>query len=215
MNIYYYNINEFHNLDACELLTPARQTKLQRYRSYEDQARCLAAGLLMRRFLNVTDDSQIIYGSNQKPYLKNQSAFFNISHSGDYVVLAAAECEVGIDIEKILPNREKIAKRFFTTEENQWLTTKNNEKAFFDLWTAKEAVMKCTGQGMKLSPASFCVLPVQDGSHTVQGKPLHLYWQSLDGHSLCIASEQPQNQPLLIPVSLKTLLNEHEKRELE
>ncbi len=41
---------------------------------------------------------------------------FNLSHSGKYVVLAIADQEVGIDIERVRPYHEATAKKIFSNE---------------------------------------------------------------------------------------------------
>ena len=38
----------------------------------------------------------------EKPYVRNTSYHFNLSHSGDYLLLAVGDAPLGADIEKIL-----------------------------------------------------------------------------------------------------------------
>lgn len=95
---------------------------------------------------------------------------FNLSHSGDWVVLATASgCDVGVDIEKLdstFPAIE-IADEFFLPTERKWMGTgKDPTLRFFQLWTAKEALMKATGEGMFLPPDKILITP---GGGTVGG----------------------------------------------
>ena len=89
-----------------------------------------------------------------KPQVLNADGCdFNISHSGDYVAVAVAQVAVGVDIEKIRPVREmdSIVARYFHPDEGEaWrsIDAGLREEAFFLLWSAREAAMKCTGLGL-------------------------------------------------------------------
>jgi phosphopantetheinyl transferase len=171
-------------------VTTARRERIGRYQRHEDKARCLLAGLLLRKICGVTDDSQLIYGENGKPYLKNSDTYFNISHSGDYVILATAESEVGVDIEKMDAFSDKVAARCFTPLECEWMKQEGDNKAFYRLWAAKESVMKASGLGFSLPPNSFCVLPVENLSeHQIGGRLWVLDWLIHDGYIICCAVE--------------------------
>ena len=81
-------------------------------------------------------------GVKGKPFLKDYADFhFNISHSGDFLAVAFANSSVGVDVEKIRPVNPKIANRFFTKEEEEFI---KNENDFFYVWTRKEAFIKET-----------------------------------------------------------------------
>lgn len=97
---------------------------------------------------------------NGKPYIPN-APFFNLSHSGDFVIIAVSEKPVGIDIqEPVAPERaQKIARRFFTLEEQE-LTAR-----FTELWTRKEAYIKFTGIGLSAMLSAFSVLGDLPGCH--------------------------------------------------
>jgi len=93
------------------------------------------------------------YGDKGKPYLENIPLYFNLSHSGDYVLCAVSGLEVGADLQKIQPvDVRKLAKRFFSEPECRTLERCENDKErqrlFFRLWTRKEAWGKLTGEGV-------------------------------------------------------------------
>lgn len=92
------------------------------------------------------------YGSNGKPYFPDYPQFhFSISHSGNYAVCAASDCEVGVDIQEIRPVKASIAERFFTeTERMQMERVTGDEeiRMLFRIWSAKESYVKLTGRGM-------------------------------------------------------------------
>lgn len=93
------------------------------------------------------------YGSRGKPYFADIPLCFNISHSGDYVLLVSSEREVGADIQKIQKcHVEKLSERFLDEEERKRLralvSEEERERAFFQVWVKKEAWGKLTGQGL-------------------------------------------------------------------
>ena len=92
---------------------------------------------------------QFTYGENGKPYLKNSSTFFNISHSGNYVVCSISESEIGCDVQTVEKYNPRIAERFFTESEKLFLQkSENPSEDFTRLWAMKESVLKKTGEGI-------------------------------------------------------------------
>ncbi|MDL2261558.1 4'-phosphopantetheinyl transferase superfamily protein [Methanimicrococcus sp. OttesenSCG-928-J09] len=223
MKIYLSQMNDFKDLCGLNRLWSERREQVLRYLHPKDKARSLAAGLMMSFVLGITDDSQIQYNPFGKPYLSGSpeysespdsfasSVHFNLSHSGDYIVLAVDENEVGIDIEKILPYSDDIARKCFVSEEYRWLKQQKDVDSFYMLWTAKESVMKACGKGLQMPPESFNVLPVEDGPHLIDGKIWFLSWQIHDGHQICVASEKEISEINIISLSKTDLLNRPEE----
>ena len=195
-----------------DLLPKSRQEKIKNFVRRSDKARALVAGLLLRKICHVTEDEHLTLGPQGKPYLKNHGKsdglFFNLSHSGKYVVLVTAQREVGIDIEEMvfenreqpnshtlrkvgielkemMPYSEKVARAVLTPEELKWLKEQNSAEAFYRLWTAKESVMKAFGLGFSLPPESFSVLPMDESPHLIMGRKCYLKWQNYEGHMIC------------------------------
>lgn len=141
------------------------QSKIDSFRFVADKQRSLMGNLIVRQFyaktLNLNPMKiEFDYNEHEKPSLKNHpKAHFNISHSGDYVVVAFSDCPVGVDIEKNKGNRLKVAKRFFTREELDDLNAFPEEQKqidyFYTLWTLKESYMKALGNGISMSLSSF------------------------------------------------------------
>lgn len=91
------------------------------------------------------------YGDLGKPQIVNFPKKFNLSHSGDYVVCGVGDGEVGVDIQKWVPYRERTAERFFAPAEwklLQELSVPQRTELFYRLWSRKEAYGKYTGQGI-------------------------------------------------------------------
>ena len=190
MKLYISPIKPHMELNGSEHVAAARRERIRKYRRVEDKARCLVAGLLLKQVCGVTDDGHLTYGPNGKPYLKNGGMFFNLSHSGDYVTLATADREVGVDIEKVAPYSQAVAERCFTPEELKWMRRRGDDEAFYRLWTAKESVMKAVGLGLSMPPESFSVLPMDESEHRIGGRSWFLDWTAHDGHVICRAVER-------------------------
>lgn len=91
----------------------------------------------------------------EKPRLEAAVGWdFNLSHAGDYVAVAVARGPVGIDLEQMRVVRQMAAlvRRFFHEDEaTVWERLPDGEErreAFFVLWSAREAAMKCRGLGL-------------------------------------------------------------------
>jgi 4'-phosphopantetheinyl transferase len=81
---------------------------------------------------------------------------FNLSHSGDFTAIITGPDPAGIDIES--PGRRinpaALAAHVFPPEDVAAVAASSSpHRLFYQLWTVREAVMKCTGLGMLLPPA--------------------------------------------------------------
>jgi 4'-phosphopantetheinyl transferase len=135
------------------------------YRRWQDaQLSLLGRRLLLEGFkeyeISSNEINNLVYNKFGKPFLKNNPVFFNISHSGDFVICAINDkSEIGIDIEIISDIEINDFKSQLT--ENEWsnIILSNNKKAtFFDYWTQKEAVVKAHGHGLTIPLNSFEIL---------------------------------------------------------
>lgn len=86
-----------------------------------------------------------------KPGLKNHpNTYFNISHSINCIVCAISDrSPIGIDVEKVRPFNEYVAKKVCSTEEKRRIYSKeDSQKEFFRYWTLKESYIKAIGKGI-------------------------------------------------------------------
>lgn len=186
MELYHCRIDAFSDMAGLALLDPARRARLEKSGSAAVRMRMLTAGLMLRYALGarVRDMEE---GPHGKPFLP-EGPCFNLSHSGEYVLLGLSAHELGVDVERIAALRGRVAERCFCEEELRFLYAQEDpQEAFYRLWTAKESVMKATGLGFSLSPASFCVLPLEDGAHSIHGQSWFLRWFSLPSCTICTA----------------------------
>ena len=113
--------------------------------------------------------AEIKKGPHGKPYFPGTDIHFNKSHSGDFKVLAIAETPVGVDIEKVRKADLRVAKRFCENEYN-YITQKDSEHRFFEVWTKKEAYLKYKGTGLNGGLDSFDVFSLPEGITTFRFK---------------------------------------------
>ncbi len=107
------------------------------------------------------------YGPHGKPALPVEpgqpSLCFNLSHSGNLALIAAAwGREIGVDVEqhRVRVNAEPIAERFFSPAEVAVFTAlpaEQKQAAFFACWTRKEAYIKARGKGLAIPLDEFDV----------------------------------------------------------
>ena len=148
-------------------LPQIRKQKILKCKQPEARKQSLGAGLLLGYLLKELGlrDSEIKFGPNGKPEM--EGIYFNLSHSKNMVICAVGEKTVGCDIEQICKVPEKVANRFFSETEIEYLSKfKGQEKSkqFYRLWTMKESYIKMTGEGMRLPLESFEVI-FEEGIH--------------------------------------------------
>ncbi|UCD80347.1 MAG: 4'-phosphopantetheinyl transferase superfamily protein [Desulfobacterales bacterium] len=76
--------------------------------------------------------------------------FWSVTHKTQYVAGVAAPTPTGIDIERIRSFSDGLFQK--TASDREWALADMEKKAvmtFFRFWTAKEAVLKATGIGIK------------------------------------------------------------------
>ncbi|XP_019380192.1 PREDICTED: L-aminoadipate-semialdehyde dehydrogenase-phosphopantetheinyl transferase isoform X2 [Gavialis gangeticus] len=156
---------------AARLVQPEERDRVRRLVFARDAKAALAGRLLIRKLIAEKlwipwNEIVLQRTSKGKPFLANSissihSNFnFNVSHQGDYAVLAAEpELQVGIDIMKTslpgsgsVPDFFRIMKRQFTDAEWGVIESMNNEwmqlDMFYRHWALKESFIKAIGIGL-------------------------------------------------------------------
>lgn len=208
-----------HFDELVERLYPERKSRVLAFRRREPAYVSVVAGLLLQELvekqLGIHPDELVLEkNENGKPWIKDHPEFyFNISHAGDYVVLAYGDVPLGVDIEQI---REKdnlrVARRCFTEREYAYVSGQKEvssqepagasgevaEKAgfkpddslcaerFFYLWTMKESYLKLTGDGISVPLNSFEIDPVQKN---VIGTPYRYFMLRMDDYWISVCAE--------------------------
>jgi len=153
-------------------LAPDEQARAARFVREQDRARFVACRAALRAVLAgyaglPAECCWFGYTAHAKPFLLGPPALtrlqFNLSHS-DGLALVAVACDrpVGVDLEGIRPEVDMsgVGRLVFSQVERDALDgvpEADYLTAFFDLWTRKEAYLKCRGLGFSGSPAQITV----------------------------------------------------------
>lgn len=166
--------------------------------------------LLLQRWGGRPAESwSVVRGEHGKPYLVDapEPLFFNLCHSGDYVVCALSDREVGVDIQKIGGMKLEIARRFFHPSETEALeTVKGTEQIdlFYRYWAVKESFLKYKGKGLSGSLAGFCMETV-DGETVIrqEGKKIPVYLKEcrIASGYCCFICAETADLPEILPFS--------------
>ena len=141
---------EQYNLEKLIIFLPESfHAKALRYRMPQDAFNFVLGKLMLKKGLEEmgldNDLEKIQFNENGKPFLEN--VFFNISHSGKYVVCAITQDgEVGIDLEKPRDISLEDFEMNFTKKEWTNITTHAFPlKKFYWYWVRKESIIKALG----------------------------------------------------------------------
>jgi 4'-phosphopantetheinyl transferase len=160
--------------DTAEPLDEQESARAARFAFEADRRRFVAAhavlGQILSRYTGRRPaELRFTYGPSGKPALDGGGGpEFNMSHSGDLALYAVARGRaVGIDVERVQPEvaQELTAARFFTPAETEALFSLpegRRARAFFTVWTRKEACLKATGEGLSVPLSAFMVWPEPD-----------------------------------------------------
>ena len=147
-----------------------------------------------------------------KPYFPNCPAVqFSISHSGSYWACAVAAEPVGLDLQEHTTAKnetiegasarfQKMAKRFFHPLEATFVELDSYHN-FFTVWTAREAYVKYTGQGIDKYFSEHCVAPAEEFWRRISGRNKDARWRAMEKsfwktiyaeqYTLCVCMEAP------------------------
>ncbi|MBE5107349.1 4'-phosphopantetheinyl transferase superfamily protein [Bacillus thuringiensis] len=151
----------FQHLFEC--LSSQKQYKIQSFYHDDDKEKTLIGEILIRymisHYLNLKPNRIILkYNTYGKPYIEGNLAFFNLSHSGKWVVAVIDHKENGIDVQEIGKVDMNVAKNFFLQREYLELIQLEGEaraNLFYELWTLKESYIKTVGKGLSIPLNSF------------------------------------------------------------
>jgi 4'-phosphopantetheinyl transferase len=133
-------------------LPPDEQIRILHYQHWQDRQRALMGSIISRwaiQQLTATQDVQIVRNELGRPYAVGNVSWrgdFNLSHSGDWLVIAVtANGHVGIDVEEINPVTKDVM--HYALTDNEITSIEEIEeplrlKKFYELWTLKEALYK-------------------------------------------------------------------------
>jgi 4'-phosphopantetheinyl transferase len=140
-----------------ELISPEEQLRANKFFHLPDRLRFVLGrgGLkqLLSLYSNIPSSNiRLKIGTHGKPFVQAPDQIhFNISHSGNWVLIAIGSKELGIDLEKITGEfiTDSLLEQCFHRHELKLIRESEDPKVeFFKFWTRKEAFLKATGNGI-------------------------------------------------------------------
>jgi len=202
-NIFYYDINKMSDdlyLSELESLELSRKKEILKKADINDRKRSLAGDILIKKYLSKLygtpkEEIEIKKGKHGKPYVLNLPAHFNVSHSGNYTVVAISDRPIGVDIEIIRDFSAILAKKLFNEDELKYISGTGPsrkkslmQQSFYQIWTAKEAYLKYLGTGISggVNSLSFTF----DGKKLIPDKnDITLTFESIPGAIIAIVTD--------------------------
>lgn len=148
--------------ELAAMLSADEKVRANRFYFERDKHRFIAGRGILRNILSLYSSIEphllhFEYGPRGKPRLAGNVGLdleFNLSHSQGLALYGLTlNNQIGIDLEYLrsIPNACEIARRFFSPTEYAsfaCLSEPERQRAFFSIWTAKEAYLKATGDGL-------------------------------------------------------------------
>lgn len=149
-------------------LSPEETERARRFRHRRDRVRYVVGRTMLRCVAGVStgrtpETVEVVPGPHGKPVVAGAQLSVNVSHSGDWVLVAATEgARVGVDVEFRDPSVDVggVAGTVFSSWENEALRACPEDvrtDLFYEIWTRKEAVIKADGRGIQFGLQRFDV----------------------------------------------------------
>lgn len=132
--------NEFQNTSSLSGAAAALSVHPRR------RAQWMAARQALNTLLG--QEVEVYQDENGKPWLKDQSGFISLSHSGDFAAVAFHPVQaVGIDLEELDERLIRLSQKFVRPEEESILQHLGDLNGSGLIWSAKESLFKWYGKG--------------------------------------------------------------------
>lgn len=158
MEVYLFSLTPLQNEQVqqrvMEVLSESDRSYIDELKSCKKRVTSLAGKLLLQYVAHIHgfESFHLMYGEQGKPYFSDiRNFFFNISHSGDYLILALSRLEIGVDIEQIRKELPRFPEKMLSSIDfSFWQKQVDSEKirCFFELWTRKESYIKLSGDNI-------------------------------------------------------------------
>ena len=189
-------------------LSPLRQEKLLRLKRREDRARSVCAGLALRAAFALWGMAPLdeMAGENGRPMLPAPWDL-SLSHAGELGAAVLAQTAVGVDTETADRDIARLRRKLCSGEERDVPDTDLPV-----LWTAKEAYLKLTGEGISV-PMEW--LTVRENRLFREGREAALLSRipAPDGYLITLATRERVEPEVKIftPEEVLRLLEEERK----
>ena len=161
-------------LSQADYLSPLEVKRAKQYKYKKDHdtyllARCALRQITAQHLHINPQDLSLHFGEYGKPYSPDYPKYhFNLSHSGDMILIGIASSPLGVDVEYCNDTIDylSIANSVFSKEEISSLTSLNSKhrgQAFYNIWTKKEAYIKAIGKGLQAPLVDFSLRAFDNG----------------------------------------------------
>ena len=141
-------------LEKMKLYIPAGyRKKIERYKGKERKKHRVLAYMLFRYCImeeyGIDGIAEFSYGEYGKPYVESADFYFNFSHTKSAVACVVSHSPVGIDVQDIVKDYQRIQLKSCTSKEIRCIKCSiDPQRTFTRLWTLKEAFVKYKGTGI-------------------------------------------------------------------
>lgn len=177
-----------HSRYLLKNISAEQKERALRFKNEKDQLRSMLSSYLV----NQLSKEEILKNSYGKPYFA-LGPYFNISHSGKYVIMAISSKEVGVDIEENVEKDTDVLLKIFNEAEAKMV---KEHADFYYLWCAKESLIKCIGASIN-KIKEIPSLPL-NGLKIFKGKDYQCQTFIYDKHIISITREG--NEPFEIKI---------------
>jgi 4'-phosphopantetheinyl transferase len=163
VHVWRVDIGERGSTGSIAALSEGERARAARFRFDADRDRFVASHAALRAilasYLDVAPASlEFGEGTHGKPFLAapadGRLLRFSLSHSGELALVAVTlGREVGVDVERVRPldDLDGLVARYLSPPEREALSrvaADDRLRAFFEIWTLKEAYLKACGDGL-------------------------------------------------------------------
>lgn len=160
-------------------ISEKQKEKALKFKNEKDQIRSMISSSL----INSLSNEEILFNEMGKPYYQN-GPFFNVSHSGQFVIMAVSNKEIGVDIEENNNSDMSPLIKIFNEAEVKLI---KEHADFYYLWCAKESLIKCMGSSIN-KVKEVPSLPL-NGLKTFKGKDYQCQTFIYEKHIVSITRE--------------------------
>lgn len=161
-------LDDPHQNNSWSLLSNDEQKRAKTFKYPNLQKKYVYTRASLRKLLasyieGKPQDLVIKTGPYGKPFLDHGSVHFNLSHTGNKLVIAISNINnIGVDLEqyKSRKNLSGLANKCFSEEELAFwhnLPEKQQIRMFYQFWVKKEAFVKAVGKGITVG-LNRCVI---------------------------------------------------------
>ena len=163
-------------------LNDKQKEKAFGYRNEIDQIRSIASSYLVNSLFK----EPLLFNDMGKPFFE-KGPYFNVSHSGKYIVMAISDKEVGVDIEENVKKDMSSLLRIFNEVEAKMIKEHSD---FYYMWCAKESLIKCIGSSISKAK-EIPSLPL-NGLKTYKGHDYQCITSMFEKHIISITRESKE-----------------------